>query len=157
VSFAHRPGSELGWIRFRPILLFTFIHLIVVDEQRGGRRKNAHPYESRQIENIVAWKSAFPNPFGELIRRAPRPLARLIAYDAMGALPGVTVPALVIVGDEDMTTLPEAGEFTSSHVPGAITVTLTPAKHMTLVEHHARFDRLIAEFVTNCLTVITVR
>src|SRR5262245_54051783 len=35
-------------------------------------------YESRQVEAIAAWKSAFPNPFGELFRRAALPLAKVV-------------------------------------------------------------------------------
>jgi pimeloyl-ACP methyl ester carboxylesterase len=78
----------------------------------------------------------------------------MIGYDAMGASLGITLPTLVIVGDEDTTTLPEVGEFIAANVPGAIAVTLAPAKNMHLVEHHARFDRLVAELATNCQTAI---
>ena len=55
-----------------------------------------------------------------------------------------------IVGDKDTTTTPEAGEFIAKRVPGARLVTLSPAKHMGLIEHHDRFDRLIAEFAEKC-------
>src|SRR4051794_40529771 len=37
-------------------------------------------YESRQMEEIAAWKSEYPNPFGELFRRAARPLARVVEH-----------------------------------------------------------------------------
>ena len=80
----------------------------------------------------------------------------MIAYDTTGALPEITVPTLVIVGENDTTTLPEAGEFIASHVPGAEAVALAPAKHMGLMEHHDRFDRLVAEFAARCQTAITV-
>jgi pimeloyl-ACP methyl ester carboxylesterase len=66
------------------------------------------------------------------------------------------VPTLVIVGDKDSSTLPAAGEFIASHVPGAEAVALSPAKHMGLMEHHDRFDRLVAEFAASCLTAIKV-
>ena len=85
-----------------------------------------------------------------------RGMLGMIAYDATGALPGISVPTLVIVGDKDTTTLPEAGEFIAGHVPGAEAVTLAPAKHMGLMEHHDRFDRLVAEFAASCQTAITV-
>jgi pimeloyl-ACP methyl ester carboxylesterase len=85
-----------------------------------------------------------------------RGMLGMIAYDATGALPGITVPTLVIVGDKDTTTLPEAGEFIASHVPGAEAVALTPAKHMGIMEHHDRFDRLVAEFAASCQTAIRV-
>jgi pimeloyl-ACP methyl ester carboxylesterase len=86
-----------------------------------------------------------------------RGMLGMIAYDATGALPGITVPTLVIVGDKDTTTLPEAGEFIAGHVPGATAVTLASAKHMGLMEHHDRFDRLVAEFAASCQTEIAVR
>jgi pimeloyl-ACP methyl ester carboxylesterase len=85
-----------------------------------------------------------------------RGMLGMIAYDATGALPGITVPTLVIVGDKDTTTLPEAGEFIASHVPAAEAVALSPAKHMGLLEHHDRFDRLVAEFAASCQTAIKV-
>lgn len=33
-------------------------------------------YEARRVDEIAAWKAEFPNPFGELLRRATQPLAR---------------------------------------------------------------------------------
>jgi pimeloyl-ACP methyl ester carboxylesterase len=85
-----------------------------------------------------------------------RGMLGMIAYDVTSTLPGITVPTLVIVGDQDTTTPPEAGEFIAGHVPGAEVVTLSPAKHMGLIEHHDRFDRLVAEFAARCQTPITV-
>jgi pimeloyl-ACP methyl ester carboxylesterase len=76
--------------------------------------------------------------------------------DATAVLPGISVLALVVVGDEDTTMLPGAGKVIASHLPRATLVTLWPAKHMGRVEHHARFDRLVAEFATNCQTTVTV-
>ena len=79
-----------------------------------------------------------------------RGMLGMIAYDATEALPRINVPTLVVVGDKDTTTTPEAGEFIAEHVPGARLVTLSPAKHMGLIEHHDRFDRLVAEFAEKC-------
>jgi pimeloyl-ACP methyl ester carboxylesterase len=74
----------------------------------------------------------------------------MIAYDATDTLPLINVPTLVVVGDQDTTTKPEAGQFMVKHVSGARLVTLSPAKHMGLIEHHDRFDRLVAEFAEKC-------
>jgi pimeloyl-ACP methyl ester carboxylesterase len=74
----------------------------------------------------------------------------MIGYDATHALARIKVPALVVVGDQDTTTLPEVGEFIMSHIPRAELVTLTPAKHMGLIEHHERFDGLVADFAAKC-------
>jgi pimeloyl-ACP methyl ester carboxylesterase len=85
-----------------------------------------------------------------------RGMLGMIAYDATSVLPDITVPSLVIVGDKDTTTLPEAGEFIARHIPEAEAVTLAPAKHMGLMEHHDRFDRLVAEFAASCQKTITM-
>jgi pimeloyl-ACP methyl ester carboxylesterase len=85
-----------------------------------------------------------------------RGMLGMIAYDATGVLSRITVPTLVIVGDKDTTTPPEAGEFIAGHVPGAEVVTLAPARHMGLIEHHDRFDRLVAEFAASCRTAVAV-
>jgi pimeloyl-ACP methyl ester carboxylesterase len=79
-----------------------------------------------------------------------RGMLAMIAYDATDTLPRIDVPTLVVVGDKDTTTRPEAGEFIVKQIPGAKLVTLSPAKHMGLIEHHDRFDRLVAEFAEQC-------
>ncbi len=82
-----------------------------------------------------------------------RGMLGMIAYDATHALGRINVPTLVVVGDQDTTTLPEAGEFIARHVPRAELVTLTPAKHMGLLEHHERFDRLVEDFAGKCQNI----
>ena len=57
------------------------------------------------------------------------------------------VPTLVVVGDRDPTTLPQAGQFIRDQVPGAELLTLAPAKHYGLIEHHAEFAEASAAFV----------
>ncbi|MHC5540553.1 alpha/beta fold hydrolase [Singulisphaera rosea] len=79
-----------------------------------------------------------------------RGMLGMLAYDATAVLPKIDIPTLVFVGDKDTTTLPEAGEFIVNHVAKATLVTLSPARHMGLLEHHERFDRLVADFVAAC-------
>ncbi len=42
--------------------------------------KKLDEYESRQVEQIAAWKSEFPNPFGELFRAAAQPLGKAVEF-----------------------------------------------------------------------------
>lgn len=79
-----------------------------------------------------------------------RGMLGMLAYDVTEALPRINVPALVVVGDKDTTTKPEAGEFIAARIPGATLARLAPAKHMGLIEHHERFDRLVAGFAEKC-------
>ena len=46
-----------------------------------------------------------------------RGMLGMIAYDATEALPRINVPTLVVVGDKDTTTTPEAGEFIAEACP----------------------------------------
>jgi pimeloyl-ACP methyl ester carboxylesterase len=75
----------------------------------------------------------------------------MLAYDATATLPTIAVPVLTVVGDLDTTTLPEAGRFITRSAPRATLATLLPARHMGLIEHHGRFDQLVAEFADSCM------
>ena len=94
-------------------------------------------------------------------RGRPDVLARgmlgMIDYDATATLKTIPVPTLVIVGDQDSTTLPEAGEYIKRHVPRAELETLSPAKHLGLIEQHGAFDKLVAEFADSCLSARVIR
>jgi pimeloyl-ACP methyl ester carboxylesterase len=81
-----------------------------------------------------------------------RGMLGMIHYDATATLATIPVPTLVVVGDQDPVTLPEAGQHISRTVPNAQLATLSPARHMGPVEHHGRFDELVAGFAESCLT-----
>jgi pimeloyl-ACP methyl ester carboxylesterase len=79
-----------------------------------------------------------------------RGMLGMIGYDVSTTLHTIPVPALVVVGDQDTTTLPEAGLYIAENITDARLATLSPAKHLGLIEHHARFDELLAEFADSC-------
>jgi pimeloyl-ACP methyl ester carboxylesterase len=67
----------------------------------------------------------------------------------------------VVIGDRDVTTVPEAGEFIARNIPGSLPVTLSPARHLGLFEYHGQFDQILADFADSCLatassTVVTM-
>ena len=61
----------------------------------------------------------------------------MLRYDATATLPTIGVPVLIVAGDQDTTTLPDASAFMQASIPGAQLTTLAPAKHQGLLEHHA--------------------
>lgn len=89
------------------------------------------------------------------VKAPPAVLARgvlgMFRYDATAALAGIRVPTLVVAADRDVTTVPEASRWIASGVPGAELATLTPARHMGLIERHAEYAALVGRF---CATVI---
>ena len=80
-----------------------------------------------------------------------RGMLGMIHYDATATLPTIPVPTLVVVGDQDITTLPEAGRYMSESIPDAQLTTLSPAKHLGLIEHYGRFNAQLAQFVESCV------
>jgi pimeloyl-ACP methyl ester carboxylesterase len=75
-----------------------------------------------------------------------RGMLGMMRYDATDVLPGITVPTLVIAGDRDSTTKPEASERIRAGIPKARLLTLTPAKHLGLIEHHEKYAAAVREF-----------
>jgi pimeloyl-ACP methyl ester carboxylesterase len=70
----------------------------------------------------------------------------MMRYDATKTLAAISVPTLVVAGDRDSTTKPEASERIRASVPGARLITLAPAKHLGLIEHHERYAQAVREF-----------
>jgi pimeloyl-ACP methyl ester carboxylesterase len=81
---------------------------------------------------------------------SPAVLARgmlgMMRYDATKTLAGINIPTLVVAGDLDSTTKPEASEHILAGIPQARMLKLTPAKHLGLLEHHEKYAAAVREF-----------
>lgn len=81
---------------------------------------------------------------------SPAVLARgmlgMMRYDATATLADITVPTLVVAGDKDSTTIPKASEQIRAGIPHARLITLSPAKHLGLIEHHEEYAAAVREF-----------
>jgi pimeloyl-ACP methyl ester carboxylesterase len=75
-----------------------------------------------------------------------RGMLGMMRYDATETLARISVPVLVVAGDRDTVTKPEASERIRSSVPRARLVTLAPAKHLGLIEHDERYADAVREF-----------
>ncbi len=87
-------------------------------------------------------------------RVSPAVIARgmlgMLRYDATETLRGISVPTLVITGDRDSTCKPEASERMRAEIPSAELLTLSPAKHQALIEHHEKFSEALRAFIQRC-------
>jgi pimeloyl-ACP methyl ester carboxylesterase len=79
-----------------------------------------------------------------------RGMLAMFRYDATSVLPTIRVPVLVVVGDGDRQTTPEAGMFMREAIPNADLFTLRQARHAGLFEDHEAFHARITDFVTHC-------
>jgi pimeloyl-ACP methyl ester carboxylesterase len=79
-----------------------------------------------------------------------RGMLGMLRYDATQTLRTIGVPTLVITGDQDAVCKPEASERMRAEIPGAELVTLAPAKHQGLIEHHDAFCQALRRWVSRC-------
>ncbi|MFL6442913.1 MAG: alpha/beta fold hydrolase [Candidatus Sulfotelmatobacter sp.] len=72
-------------------------------------------------------------------------------WDAKGELARISVPVLVLVGQQDTTTLPSASVYMREHIPKAQLQAITPSAHYGLLEQNGRYNEAIARFASTCL------
>lgn len=72
-------------------------------------------------------------------------------WDAKTVLPHIGVPVLLLVGEQDTTTLPSASEYMQHAIPNASLEKVSPSAHYGLLEQNARYDSVIARFASACL------
>jgi 3-oxoadipate enol-lactonase len=74
-------------------------------------------------------------------------LHAIVTTDFRTVLPKITVPTLVIVGDEDIVTPPPASDFLVANIPGASLVTIPQAGHLTNIERPEAFKAALRPFL----------
>jgi pimeloyl-ACP methyl ester carboxylesterase len=87
-----------------------------------------------------------------VVKDWPAVLARgmlaMFGFDETSTLASITVPTLIVAGDGDTMTLPEASLTMAGSIPKATLLQLEPARHAGHLEHHARFAQAVREFVS---------
>jgi pimeloyl-ACP methyl ester carboxylesterase len=85
---------------------------------------------------------------------SPAVLARgglaALKYDETATLGAIGVPVLVITGDLDRVTIPEANAHINEAVPRGRLLKLRPGGHMALLEQNERFAEAVAQFGVRC-------
>lgn len=72
-------------------------------------------------------------------------------WDATPVLPRVNVPVLLLVGQQDTTTLPSASQYMQQTMPQARLERVSPSAHYGLLEQNQRYDSALARFASTCL------
>jgi len=72
-------------------------------------------------------------------------------FDVREVLGDITVPALIIGGDQDRLTISEASHHLAENLPKAELVMLDGCGHMTMLERHDEFNRLVERFLNDHL------
>jgi 3-oxoadipate enol-lactonase len=77
---------------------------------------------------------------GDLMAMAERP-------DSVEMLPGISVPTLVIVGENDALTPPADAQLMAERIPNARLETIPAAAHLSNVENPDAFNRAVGDFL----------
>jgi pimeloyl-ACP methyl ester carboxylesterase len=82
---------------------------------------------------------------------SPAVLARgmlaMLNYDESATLRTIPIPTLVVAGDTDRLTVPEASEHMSREIPAARLALLRQAGHMALLDHHDELHAAISQIL----------
>jgi pimeloyl-ACP methyl ester carboxylesterase len=79
-------------------------------------------------------------------------LALAARSDTTAALGSVTVPTLIIVGEHDTTTPPEASRAMHAKIPGSELHIIPHAAHMSVMENPDEANRVMLEFLSRLKT-----
>ena len=72
-------------------------------------------------------------------------------WDTKPVLSRISVPVLILVGQQDTTTLPNASEYMRQAIPQASLEAVCPSAHYGLLEQNQRYDSALARFALVCL------
>lgn len=105
-------------------------------------RGSAHAAQTLRRLNDIAFRHGEPD------RRAlSAGLALLRDSDLRDELGGITCPALVIAGERDTLTPPDAQRFLAAHLPQAYLSVIAGAGHAPFLSHAPEFLRALNEFL----------
>jgi pimeloyl-ACP methyl ester carboxylesterase len=126
------------------VWLMNWLSYMNGSAHRSARRQSFAGTQTReQIDYVARFYAAL----------SPAVLARgmlgMLDYDATRMLGATRVPTLVVAGDRDPQTVPEAQRLIAETMPHGRLVTLTPASHQGHLERHKEFTDAVVEFVTS--------
>jgi pimeloyl-ACP methyl ester carboxylesterase len=130
-------GSAARLIGLRPVagrvMPVMFGRTFMTDPARAAERRE---WQRRMAGN---------NRVG-ILRALDGVIARQGVYEEIDR---ISAPTLVIVGDEDVATVPAKAERIAGRIPGARLVTIPHAGHTSTVEQPAAVNAAIAEFLAS--------
>jgi pimeloyl-ACP methyl ester carboxylesterase len=98
------------------------------------------PTTESNLRSSIKQQSA-PAIRGAILRMMNRP-------DSMGMLPGLSIPTLVVVGDEDTLTPPAEAQKIAAAIPNAELVVISRAGHLANLEQPGPFNEAVTEFLS---------
>jgi 3-oxoadipate enol-lactonase len=105
----------------------------------GKTTRARHPDLVRSVQ-MMAEQGSIDGIVGVLEALMARP-------DSTATLPTISVPTLVIVGDEDVLAPPKEARAMQASIPGSRLEVIAEAGHLSSVERPAAFNAVLSEFL----------
>ena len=148
IVIVEQPPSDLAWpdYEFGAFSLAALRAMVeqVQDEQRTVAEDFVHAMLHEPDDATVAWM------VGEVLKVPPVVAAAILADEALQDyrefLAEITLPTLVLFGEDDKLTDPRAGRYIADRLPGAELVTFARSSHCPFVEEPELFDETVGLF-----------
>jgi 3-oxoadipate enol-lactonase len=106
----------------------------------GATTREQNPDAEETVRRLI--KRHSPNGIRDaVLRMMERP-------DSMPLLPAITIPTLVLVGDEDVMTPPAESEAIAAAIPNASLVRIAGAGHLSNLERSQAFEASVEDFLS---------
>ncbi len=149
------------------LMLLDTRHLPDSEQAREGRENLAKQVEADGVEGVagalpgrmltestVRDRPAVAARASDMIRAASpagvagSARAMALRRDQSDMLPGISVPTLIVVGDQDGITPPADAEAMAAAIPNATLVTIAGANHLSNLDKPDEFNRALIDFLS---------
>lgn len=139
------PLAPLAWLSNWQSYLNGSLHLTSRITSFAGRQSPFQVDRSSRLA-AMAWPAVLAR--GNLA---------MLKFDEEQSLPKITVPTLIVAGDDDRTTKRVASERIAASIPDSRLVTLDPGGHLGHWEMHDKFVAALDEFAASIDSVSSQR
>lgn len=115
----------------------------LIDRMRVAFSRNYFEKHKDEIEHIVEIRMMFE----EDPRAYNNQLAAVLTFDFRDKLPSITIPTLIVTGDEDYVVNPQNSYIMNQLIPNSKLVILRGAGHLAFIERADDYNRLVLNFI----------
>ena len=119
----------------------------LIERMRVAFSRNYFESHRDEIERIVEIRMRFE----EDPKAYNNQLAAVLSFDFKDKLPNITVPTLIITGDEDYVVNPQNSYIMNQLMPNSKLVILKGAGHLAIIERADDYNRLVLNFIRDVL------
>lgn len=119
----------------------------LIERMRVAFSRNYFESHRDEIERIVEIRMRFE----EDPKAYNNQLAAVLSFDFKDRLPNITVPTLIVTGDEDYVVNPQNSYIMNQLMPNSKLVILKGAGHLAIIERADDYNRLVLNFIRDVL------